>query len=74
MRAERGPVPWSCSWVPVDEETPRVGRLSFVTIPFFDVVVFETFLTTALAWRRDKERDKQLMLLAYASSIAAAIA
>jgi hypothetical protein len=48
-----------------------IGPLQFLAIPFFDMVMFATFLAGALAWRRDKETHKRLMLLAYASIIAA---
>lgn len=53
---------------------PGIDPLAFLAIPLFDMVVFATFLTLALAWRRDKETHKRLMLLAYASIIAAPIA
>ena len=53
---------------------PGIDPLAFLAIPFFDMVVFAAFLTAALVWRRDKETHKRLMLLAYASIIAAPIA
>jgi FtsH-binding integral membrane protein len=42
--------------------------------PTFDMVLFATFVTTALVMRRDKEAHKRLMLLAYISLIVAAVA
>ena len=53
---------------------PGIDPLAFLAIPLFDMVVFASFLTMALVWRRDKETHKRLMLLAYASIIAAPIA
>jgi hypothetical protein len=38
------------------------------------MVLFATFVTAALALRRDKEAHKRLMLLAYVSIIVAAVA
>ena len=48
--------------------------LAFLVIPIFDMVLFATFVTAALALRRDKETHKRLMLLAYVSIIVAAVA
>jgi hypothetical protein len=48
--------------------------LAFLVIPLFDMVLFATFITAALAWRRDKEAHKRLMLLAYVSIVVAAVA
>lgn len=48
--------------------------LAFLVIPIFDMVLFATFVTTALALRRDKEAHKRLMLLAYVSIVVAAVA
>jgi hypothetical protein len=48
--------------------------LAFLVIPLFDMILFTTFVTAALAWRRDKETHKRLMLLAYISIIVAAVA
>lgn len=48
--------------------------LAFLVIPLFDMILFTTFVTAALARRRDKEAHKRLMLLAYISIIVAAIA
>lgn len=53
---------------------PGVDPLAFLAIPIFDMVLFATFVTAALALRRDKETHKRLMLLAYVSIIAAAVA
>jgi hypothetical protein len=40
----------------------------------FDMILFTTFVTTALVKRRDKEAHKRLMILAYVSLMAAPIA
>jgi hypothetical protein len=48
--------------------------LTFLVIPLFDMVLFATFVTAALARRSDKEAHKRLMLLAYISIIVAAVA
>jgi hypothetical protein len=53
---------------------PGVDPLAFLAIPLFDMVLFATFVSTAIAMRRDKETHKRLMLLAYISIVAAAIA
>jgi hypothetical protein len=45
--------------------------LVFLAIPLFDMVMFATFITAALALRRKKEAHKRLMLLAYVSIMAA---
>ena len=47
--------------------------LAFLAIPIFDMVLFTTFITAALALRRDKEAHKRLMLLAYVSIVVAAV-
>jgi len=51
-----------------------VDPLAFLVIPIFDMVLFATFVTAALALRRDKEAHKRLMLLAYVSIVGAAVA
>lgn len=51
-----------------------VDPLAFLVIPLFDMILFATFVTAALALRRDKEAHKRLMLLAYISIIVAAVA
>ena len=51
-----------------------VDPLAFLAIPIFDMVLFGTFVTAALARRRDKEAHKRLMLLAYFSIVTAALA
>jgi hypothetical protein len=51
-----------------------VDPLAFLVIPIFDMVLFATFVTAALALRRDKEAHKRLMLLAYISIVVAAAA
>jgi hypothetical protein len=53
---------------------PGVDPLAFLAIPIFDMILFATLVTVALAARRNKEAHKRLMLLAYVSIIAAAIA
>jgi len=53
---------------------PGMDPMAFLAIPFFDMVLFATFVTTALVMRRDKETHKRLMLLAYISLIVAAVA
>lgn len=53
---------------------PGVDPLAFLAIPIFDMVLFATFVTTALARRRNKEAHKRLMLLAYVSILTAAVA
>jgi hypothetical protein len=45
--------------------------LVFLAIPLFDMLMFSTFITAALALRRKKEAHKRLMLLAYVSIMAA---
>lgn len=53
---------------------PGVRPLAFLAIPLFDMVMFSSFVTTALWLRAKKETHKRLMLLAYISIIAAATA
>ena len=53
---------------------PGADSLSFLVVPLFDLVLFATFVATALLRRRDKETHKRLMLLAYISIIAAGVA
>jgi hypothetical protein len=60
--AERGSAP------------PGVDPLAFLAIPLTDMVLFGVFVAAALRMRRDKEAHKRLMLLAYISIIAAAVA
>lgn len=50
---------------------PGVPPLAFLAIPLFDMVMFTTFVTAALALRRNKEAHKRLMLLAYVSILGA---
>ena len=57
--AKRGPGPAGMS------------SLAFLAIPLFDMLMFTTFITAALALRRNKEAHKRLMLLAYVSIMAA---
>jgi hypothetical protein len=53
---------------------PGVDPLSFLAVPLVDMVLFTTFLTSAVLKRRDREAHKRLMLLAYVSLLAAPIA
>ena len=53
---------------------PGVDPLAFLAVPFFDMVLFSTFVITALTLRRNREAHKRLMLLAYISLLAAPIA
>ena len=53
---------------------PGVDPLTFLVVPFFDIVLFAGFVTAALLKRRDKEAHKRLMLLAYVNIITAAVA
>ena len=50
---------------------PGIPPLVFLAIPLFDMVMFTTFITAALALRRNKEAHKRLMLLAYVSIMGA---
>jgi hypothetical protein len=53
---------------------PGSDPLSFMAIPFFDMVVFSALVTAAFLKRRDRDWHKRLMLLSYISLITAAIA
>ena len=53
---------------------PGVDPLAFMAVPLFDVLLFAGFVTFAMILRRNREAHKRLMLLAYISIIAAAIA
>ncbi len=53
---------------------PGVDPLAFLSIPLFDMVLFATFAGAALWHRHRREAHKRLMLLAYISIIAAAVA
>ena len=48
-----------------------IDPLSFMLIPLGDMLMFAGFVTAAIARRRDKESHKRLMVLAYASILAA---
>jgi hypothetical protein len=50
---------------------PGVPPLAFLAIPLGDMVMFAGFVTAALVLRRRREAHKRLMLLAYASLMAA---
>ena len=51
-----------------------VPPLQFLAIPIFDMILFATFVSLALAQRRNSQAHKRLMLLATISLITAAIA
>lgn len=53
---------------------PGVDALTFLAVPFFDIVLFTGFVSAALLKRREREAHKRLMLLAYVSIITAAVA
>jgi hypothetical protein len=53
---------------------PGVTPQAFFAIPFFDMVLFATFVGLALWHRKNKETHKRLMVLAYISIITAAVA
>jgi hypothetical protein len=53
---------------------PGIQPLAFLAIPLFDMMMFSSFVITALWLRTNKEAHKRLMLLAYISIIAAATA
>ena len=53
---------------------PGVDSLTFMAVPFFDMIVFSTLIVAALVSRRNREAHKRLMLLAYVSIVTAAVA
>jgi hypothetical protein len=53
---------------------PGADPLAFLAVPLGDMVVFPIFVAAALWLRRKKEAHKRLMVLAYISIIAAAVA
>ena len=53
---------------------PGLDPRAFLAVPLGDMVVFATLLAAALWLRRNKEAHKRLMLLAYTSILAAAVA
>lgn len=53
---------------------PGADPLGFLIVPLCDVVMFSTFIVAALCLRNRKEAHKRLMLLAYISILAAAVA
>lgn len=53
---------------------PGFTPIEFLVVPFFDLVLFTSFVTAAVLRRREKEAHKRLMLLAYVSIIPAAVA
>jgi hypothetical protein len=50
------------------------ASLPSLALGISDMLMFATFVAAALAWRRNKEAHKRLMLLAYVSILNAAIA
>jgi hypothetical protein len=53
---------------------PGINPLSFLAIPLGDMLLFSTFVASALYLRKNKEAHKRLMLLAYISILVAALA
>ncbi|MEO5894465.1 MAG: hypothetical protein ABIS06_02060 [Vicinamibacterales bacterium] len=53
---------------------PGIDPLAFMVVPFFDVLLFGSFVTAATLKRRDKEAHKRLMVLAYVCIITAGVA
>jgi hypothetical protein len=53
---------------------PGVDPLAFMVVPLGDIFMFAIFVASALALRRNKETHKRLMILAYISILAAAVA
>jgi len=51
-----------------------VPPLQFLVVPFFDMVLFPTFVALAIVKRRDTQSHKRLMLLASVNLLAAGIA
>ncbi len=53
---------------------PGVDPLAFLIIPLGDMALFAIFVASAIGLRRNREAHKRLMLLAYVSLLAAAVA
>ncbi|HEV2113223.1 MAG TPA: hypothetical protein VGR50_03680 [Terriglobales bacterium] len=53
---------------------PGVDPLAFMAVPLGDIFMFTVFVGSALWLRRNKEAHKRLMVLAYISILAAAVA
>src|SRR5262245_4023734 len=53
---------------------PGIQPLAFLAVPLFDMLFFSSLVGAALWFRANKETHKRLMLLAYISIIAAAVA
>jgi hypothetical protein len=51
-----------------------ISPLQFLIVPFFDMVLFATFVALAIAGRRDTQSHKRWMLLASVNLLAAGIA
>jgi len=51
-----------------------VPALQFLAVPLFDMVLFGSFVTLAVVWRRDPQAHKRWMLLATLNLVTAAIA
>jgi hypothetical protein len=52
---------------------PGIDLLAIMVVPIFDMIGFATFVSIAIALRRNKEAHKRLMVLAYVSLMDAAI-
>jgi hypothetical protein len=53
---------------------PGLDPLAFLIVPLGDIALFAGFVTAAILARRNKELHKRLMVLAYVSIMAAAVA
>jgi hypothetical protein len=53
---------------------PGADPRAFLIVPLTDMVLFAGFVAAALSYRRNREAHKRLMLLAYVSIMAAAVA
>jgi hypothetical protein len=53
---------------------PGVDSLAFLAVPLCDMLLFSSFVAAAIWLRKNKESHKRLMLLAYISILAAAVA
>jgi hypothetical protein len=51
-----------------------VPPLQFLVVPLADIALFATFTALAIAWRRDSQAHKRLMLLATINLLTAAVA
>jgi hypothetical protein len=53
---------------------PGMDPITFLTVPFTQMVMFTAFVSAAIWRRRDRESHKRLMLLAYVTIIGPAVA